>query len=244
MSLGLGSLGVILGALVIWIGTTTVVNRPSVDEQLSALSFGVWWLAAGTSTLIRGSVEMADVMWRADYALHLTVVDINIFLSCLALFSLTHFLVYLLAGTQRLWIPLAFFYGIAAFYLIFIINYQRPIGLDIAGGRVGLAFQEPLAADIMRRLFALLAIPPALGLIGYLFLYNRLPFMIQKWRLVASTILILVMFVTTVSTSVYEIHRLTILPMVVRLIGLPAAVLLLFTYYPPAPLKRRLEASF
>jgi hypothetical protein len=239
----LGTLGVGLGTLLIWIGANTFLQRPSPDIQQSSIAFTIWWTAAGTILASRGTIEILDHIWRPDFALHATFLILHILLGCLAFFALSHFFAYLLLGRNRLWIPLGVFYGLYAVGLLYIILFYMPIGLNVSAGQTSMAYQWPLPLDALQRAFILLIIPPLLGLIGYIGIYHRLPYRGQRWRLMLNVILILFLFFVLDLGQILGLGAFPNIHAILRVAGIAIATTLIMVHHAPQRLQAKLSET-
>lgn len=230
----LGAFNLILGVLLGVIATHVSRKGITGKEYLPILSFSVWWYSAGASFAIRGIMNLTDVLWRPDLPLHVTSSQVTLLLAALALFSLSHYFAYLFIGPNKLWVPLAVIYGLSAMALLYMINYQQPIGLSVEGGQISVVYGDQLPTfSVARRLAVVMFVPPLLGLLGYLSLYKRVPTTIQRYRVVIISITIFLVFLNIFISQIFDLEGIMMVKVTSRLLGVIAATFLLLTYQTP-----------
>ncbi len=230
----LGLFNLLLGILLMAIALRVSRKKVTGEEYLPILSFSVWWYSAGAALTVRGAVNLLDVFWQPDLALHVTTDQLIVLLAMLALFALSHYFAYLFIGPNKLWVPLAIFYGLSAIGLLYMINFQQPVGLDVQQGHVELVYaEETPGLGIAERLLVLLFIPPLLGLLGYLSLYKRVPSTIQQYRILLIGFSVFIILLNPLVTQIFGVAAVPILVVTYRLLSVIGATLLLLTYYTP-----------
>ncbi len=242
LTLLLGSLDVLLGALFIVTGVAN--SRKTLaegDEYLASFALSMWWYTIGGALLLIGSLGFLDILWRPDFALHITARIFLILLACVGLFCISYYFGYLFLGPNRLWIPVALMYALSAATLVYSTHFQQPIGLDVERANVEIVYDRELPTlGTLERLAVLLFVPPFVGLVGYLSLYRRVPTMLQKWRILVFSALIVILFISPLVTRIIALETEIYILIISRALAVVTTAGLLLTYHPPKLVRERM----
>jgi hypothetical protein len=226
----IGILGLALTVLLILLGRTVYQQTPR-GHGLAVLSFSLWWYTLAAFIGISSTTFLIDFVWRPDFIVRLTEVHVNILIGTMSLFFLTYYFTYLILGHTKLWAGLATFYVVGTISLIYLINHQRPIGVTIEAGRSNLVYAAELPEfHFIRRLMALLFIPPLVGLASYVSLLTRTPLRVQKTRILCVTLTILLVFGSIIPTRILLSPPSILLEIALMLGTILVTFILLMTY--------------
>lgn len=231
-----------MGFLFIVIGLANNHKNLTGDEFLASFSLSMWWYTIGAALIMIGFVGLLDILWRPDFALHLTQQVFLLGLVCVGLFCISYYFGYLFLGANRLWVPVALFYGLSAMTLLYLNHYQQPIGLDVETGETNIIYANDLPEfGVVVRMAALLFVPPLLGMVAFISLYKRVPTPMQRWRILFLSATLLFMFASPFATRIIPIDIGLWAIVFTRVLVLAATLGLLLTYYPPKAIQKLSE---
>jgi hypothetical protein len=233
-------LSIINSAIYFYVGR--VLNRRhsgSVDARLAWTLFVVWWYALAAATLSGALLSLLGALGIAGLALFVTISLANLLATCVALYGLMFYLLYLFTGNRRLLGPLTVFYLAYYIFLIYFVEASGPVGVTIDRWSTRLEYQNQITGPLFPIALLLLALPQIIGSLAYFTLYFRVSTATQKYRILLVSWSIIVWFLSAFLASIAGLAQQDWWQVTSRLIGLGAALAILFAYQPPAWIKRR-----
>ncbi len=202
-------------------------------------SFGLWWYSLAATTLVGGILHLLGAFNIVSLPLFVALTYVNILLICIALWGLLYYLVYLFTGSQRFLIPLTIFYVLYYVLLVYSITVSDPARVEIGRWTTQLVYAHPLTGPFFSLALVLLVFPQILASLAYFTLFFHVREATQRYRVLLVSWCIILWFGSAFVASVAGLSRENWWQIVSRLIGLGAAMGILFAYLPPAIIRRR-----
>jgi hypothetical protein len=179
-----GTIFSLFGAgLYFYIGRTLARRSAALPEaRLAWTLFTVWWYALGCTNLADGVLNLLGAFGVTDFALFLTFTHLSVLATCLALFGLVYYLLYLFTGSRKILAPLMVFYIVYYVLLAYYYNWIVPLSVAVGRWSVGLVYQRPLAGPFFLFMLILLVFPEIIGSLAYFTLFYRVRDLTQKYR--------------------------------------------------------------
>jgi hypothetical protein len=219
-----------------------VLRRRRSDSPESRLAwrlFVVWWYALAAATLSSAVLSLLGAMGIAGLPLFTTITILNLLATCVALYGLVFYLLYLFTGSRRVLSPLSVFYLGYYGLLVYYVQASDPVSVAIERWRATLVYQNQLRGPIFSAALFLLLFPPIIGGLAYFMLYFQIKSVTQRYRILLVSWSIIIWFLSVFLASIAGLSDQDWWQIVSRLIGLGAALAILFAYQPPAWIKRR-----
>jgi len=211
----------------------------SAEARLAWWSFTVWWYGLAVTTLIGGFQNLFGVVGLTSLPLFVTATYINMLAICIALWGLLYYLIYLFTGNSRSRVPLAIFYIIYYFMLVYYITTSIPSDVSVSRWNTTLTYRAPLTGPFFGVVVVLLLLPQIIGGLAYFTLYFRVPEVTQKYRVLLVSWSIIIWFLSPLIALAGGIGQQDWWQLASRFIGLAAALTILMAYLPPRWLKQR-----
>jgi hypothetical protein len=211
----------------------------SAEARLAWQAFTIWWFALSTTTLIRGFQNLLGAFGLTNLALFITAGYINILVTCIALWGLLYYLIYLFTGNSRSLVPLTVFYMSYYVFLVYYITASIPNNVEISRWNTTLVYLNSLTGPFFVILVVLLLLPQIIGGFAYFTLYFRVSDITQRYRVLLVSWSIIAWFLSPVIALAGGLSEHDWWQLVSRLIGLVAALVILMAYLPPRWLKQR-----
>lgn len=236
--------GAILAALsagvYFYVGRVLLMRRPASPEVGTAwLMFVVWWYALATTTLSGAILSLLGALGIAGLHLFMTITLINLLATCVALYGLMFYLLYLFTGNRRLFAPLTLFYIAYYILLVYYVLASEPIGVMVNRWGAGLEYQNPTRGPLFLIVLFLLVFPQIIGSLAYFMLYFQVRTTTQKYRILLVSWSIIIWFASSFIASISGLSGQDWWQVVSRLIALTASLTILLAYQPPAWVKRQ-----
>jgi hypothetical protein len=174
-----------------------------------------------------------------NLALFTTITIVNLLVTCVALFGLMFYLLYLYTGNSSLLQPLAVFYFAYYAFLVYYIQASVPVGLVVNRWSTGLEYQNEIRGPLFLIAFILLVFPQIIGSLAYFMLFFQVKGTTQRYRILLVSWSIIVWFLSSFLVGISGLSQQDWWQIVSRIIGLGAAITILFAYQPPSWVKRR-----
>jgi hypothetical protein len=211
----------------------------SAQARLAWQSFTIWWYALAVTTLIRSFQNLLGALEMIDLTLFITANYISILATCIALWGLLYYLIYLFTGNSRSLVPLTIFYMIYYVFLVYYITASMPNNVEITRWDTNLSYENTLDGPLFVTLIVLLLLPQIIGGFAYFTIYFRVSDVTQRYRILLVSWSIIVWFLSPVLGLAGGLSEQDWWQLASRLIGLGAASAILIAYLPPRWVKQR-----
>jgi hypothetical protein len=188
---------------------------------------------------MRGFLNILGMLERTNLPLFVTATYINTLAICIALWGLLYYLIYLFTGNSRSRVPLAIFYIIYYFMLVYYITTSVPSDITVGRWNTTLTYRAQQTGPFFVILIALLLLPQIIGGLAYFTLYFRVAEATQKYRVLLVSWSIIVWFLSPLVALAGGLVEQDGWQFASRFIGLAAALAILMAYLPPRWLKQR-----
>lgn len=231
--------GLTLAAAFVYLVVGLRLRRRSTRgaARRASQAFALWWVALAGSTLTTAIQQGAGALAVADLATYTTLTIVNFLFICVGLASLLYYLLYLFTGRDDLLVPLALAYLVYFATLLYVITAADPVGVEIGRWNVSLVFAEPLSGPVPTVLLLLLVVPQILGAAAYMSLVAVVESPTRRYRVALVSGSIIVWFSTTLIGVLLGLAGTDLWQVGSRLLGLAAAMTVLYAYYPPVWLR-------
>jgi hypothetical protein len=213
-------------------------HSSSPDTRLAWRLFVVWWYALAASTFSGAVLSLLGAFGIAGLPLFITMTLMNLLATCVALYALMFYLLYLFTGNRSLIKPLTVFY--IAYYGLLVYYVQASVPIDVSVGRwsATLAYQQPIRGPLFIIALFLLVFPQIIGSLAYFTLYFRVQTVTQKYRILIVSWSIIIWFLSAFLAGISGLSKYDWWQIVSRLIALSASLAILLAYQPPVWIKR------
>jgi len=211
----------------------------SSDARLAWQSFTVWWYGLAITTLIGGLLSLFGAFGWTSLPLFVTATYVNILVSCLALWGLLYYLIYLFTGNRQSLVLLTVFYIIYYVLLVYYITASIPSDVTVGRWNTTLVYRTPPTGPFFIILIVLLLLPQIIGGLAYFTLYFRVSDVTQKYRILLVSWSIISWFLSPLVALAGGLAQQDWWQFASRFIGLAAALIILMAYLPPRWLKQR-----
>ena len=211
----------------------------SSEARLAWGSFTVWWYGLAATTLIGGFLSLFGAVGATSLPLFVTAAYINILISCLALWGLLYYLIYLFTGNRRSLVPLAIFYMTYYVLVVYYITAGMAGNVNVGRWETSLVYRAPPTGPLVAIVLAVLLLPQIIGGLAYFSLYFRVKEVTQKYRVLLVSLSIIVWFLSPLISLTGGLAQQDWWQFASRLIGLAPALTILMAYFPPRWLIQR-----
>ena len=201
--------------------------------------FIVWWYALAATTLSGAVLSLLGALGIVKLSLFVTVTIVNLLATCVALFGLMYYLLYLFTGNRRLLVPLTLFYIAYYGFLVYYVLASEPVSVSVDRWRATLVYQNEIRGPLFLAVLLLLVLPQIIGSLAYFTLYFRIKNPTQKYRVLLVSWSIIIWFLSAFLASIAGLSQFDWWQVASRLIGLSAALMIRFAYEPPSWVKQR-----
>lgn len=233
-------LAILCAGIYFYVGRVLNRRRPTSPEaRMAWQAFVIWWYALAATTLTGALLNLLGAFGVISLPLFTTITIVNFLALCVALFGLMFYLLYLYTGNSRLLGPLAVFYFGYYALLVYYIQARIPIDVTVDRWRTTLVYQNDIDGPLYVIALLLLVFPQIIGSLAYFMLFFQVKSPSQKYRILLVSLSILVWFLSAFLASISGLSEQDWWQIASRLIGLGAALTILFAYQPPSWIKRR-----
>jgi hypothetical protein len=211
----------------------------SAEARLAWQSFTMWWYGLAVTTLIGGLLNLFGALGLTRLPVFVTATYVNLQVSCLALFGLFYYLIFLFTGNSRWFKPLAGLYIVYYILLVYYVTASSPTDVSLERWGASLAYREPLTSPFLIILLVSLFGSQVLGGFAYFTLFFQVPDLTQKYRILLISWSIILWFISPFVGIAAELNEQDWWQLLSRLLGLGAALTILMAYLPPRWLKER-----
>lgn len=233
-----GLFAVPVGLVYAWIGRRFHGRAVSREAETAITAFTTWWYGLAGFTLLEGAQTLLAAAGVGPLNLFVGLAFLETLVLVAALWGLVVYLAYVWLGPSP-WSVAAAAGGYLGCFLVisYLISMARPTGLEVGVWTVGLAYAAPPTPLAEALLGALLTAPPVLGALAYLSLVPRVDDPTRRYRIVAVSAGVLVVFGGPLAGTLTGLEALAVWPLAVRGLGLLGALLMLAAYAPPRPVR-------
>jgi hypothetical protein len=233
-------LSILCAGIYYYVGRVLTRRRSTTaDARLAWRLFVAWWYALATATLLGATQNFLGALGITGLPLFTTITLLNLLATCIALFSLMFYLVYLFTGNRNFLAPLAIFYILYFALLIYYIQVRDPIDVTVERWKTALVYQNQTSGPFFVLILLLLVFPQIIGSLAYFMLYFRVKLASQKYRILLVSWSIIIWFLSAFLASITSFGQSDLWQILSRLIGLAAAFAILLAYQPPVWIKQR-----
>jgi len=214
-------------------------RQTSSGSGMAWLMFVVWWYALALATFSGGVLSLLGAFGIIGLPLFTTITIINLLTTCVALLGLMFYLLYLYTGKSSLIWPLGIFYFFFYGLVVYIIESSDPVGVTVNRWNTSLEYQNEIQGPLLLIALLLLVFPQIIGSLAYFMLFFQVKAKTQKYRILLVSWSIIIWFTSSFLAGISGLSQEDWWQVVSRLIGLGAALSILFAYQPPSWIKRR-----
>jgi hypothetical protein len=214
-------------------------HQTTSGASLAWLMFVTWWYALALATLSGGVLSLLGAFGIIGLPLFTTITIINLLTTCVALFGLMFYLLYLYTGKASLIWPVGVFYFFYYGFVVYFVEAGDPVGVIVNRWNTSLEYQNTIRGPLFLIAIVLLVFPQILGSLAYFMLFFQVRAKTQKYRILLVSWSIIIWFLSAFLASIAGLSQQDWWQITSRLIGLAAALTILFAYQPPSWIKRR-----
>ena len=200
--------------------------------------FAVWWCALAVLIGLAGAARVLAAFGLLTAPLYIAMIHASLLVLCVAVCGLLYYLLFLLTG-RHLLAPLAAAYVVVYAILVYYFASSRPTGFSTSGWALTLVYERPPGGWPLAAVLAAITLPQVAGAAAYLALCLRVDDPTQRYRIAMVAASICAWFASVLLASELRLADASWLAMASRLVGLGAALTLLYAYFPPAWVRRR-----
>jgi hypothetical protein len=233
-------LSILSAAIYYYVGRVLSWRRSaSPDSRLAWRLFVVWWYALAAATLSGALLSLLGALGVVSLAMFITLTLMNLLATCIALYGLMFYLLYLFTGNRRLIGPLSLFYFAYYALLVYYVQASDPISVTVNRWNASLVYANQIRGPLYLIALLLLLFPQVIGSLAYFTLYFRVSTATQKYRIALVSWSIIIWFLSAFFASIAGLSQFDWWQVLSRFIGLGAALTILMAYQPPNWAKRR-----
>ena len=214
-------------------------RQTTPGASLAWWMFISWWYALALATLMRGMLSLLGAFGIIGLPLFTTITIINLLTTCVALMGLVFYLLYLYTGKTSLLWPVGIFYLFYYGLLVYFLEASNPIGVKVNRWNTTLQYQNLVQGPVLLIVYMLLVFPQILGSLAYFMLFFQVKARDQRYRILLVSWSIIIWFLSAFLATLAGLSQQDWWQIASRLIGLGAALTILFAYQPPSWIKRR-----
>lgn len=234
------ALAILSAVVYFYVGRVLRNRRPGSPETGTAwYMFVVWWHALAASTLSGAVLSLLGALGIVGLPLFTTVTLMNLLATCVALYGLMFYLLYLFTGNPRLFGPLTIFYIVYYAFIMYYVLASEPVSVAVNRWGTGLVYQNEIRGPLFLLVLFLLVFPQILGSLAYFMLYFQVRTRTQKYRIVLVSWSIIIWFLSSFLASLTGLSGQDWWQVTSRLIALAASLTILMAYQPPLWVKRK-----
>jgi hypothetical protein len=234
------TLAILCAGIYFYVGRVLSRRRQSSpDAGMAWMLFVVWWYALALATFSGGVLSLLGALGIIGLPLFITITIINSLTTCVALFGLMFYLLYLYTGKSSLIWPIGIFYFFFYGLVVYIMEARDPTGVIVDRWTTNLQYANPIPGPLFLLALLLLIFPAIIGSLAYFMLFFQVNAKTQKYRILLVSWSIIIWFTSSFLANISGLAEQDWWQVASRLIGLCAALTILFAYQPPTWIKRR-----
>ena len=234
------TLAFLSAAIYFYVGRVLSRRRQATSGAgMAWLMFVTWWYALALATLSGGILSLLGAFGIIGLPLYVTITILNGLTTCLALFGLMFYLLYLYTGKSSLIWPIGIFYFLFYGLVVYLVEVRDPVGVTVNRWNTSLQYQNTVEGPLFLLALSFLVFPQIIGSLAYFMLFFQVKAKTQKYRILLVSWSIIIWFLSSFLVSISGLAQQDWWQIASRLIGLGAALAILFAYQPPSWIKRR-----
>lgn len=231
-------------ALYLWVARIVVRRDVEPHARRANAAFAAWWFAFGFAFMLIPFLNLPSrVFGYENIALSVTLLNAILILIVIAIWGLVYYLVYLYTGSRKSFWPLAVFYAILGFLLLFLVAYLAPNGYGPEGQLT--YTREQLSGAPSVTIGLLFSLPVVIAAIAYGSLFFRVKNVLAKYRIGLVSAAFLLQFGWSALSAVLQLSarypNSIWLSLLSNALGAIAAVAVIMAFHPPRPVRRRFK---
>ena len=237
------SFALVSALIFFFVGRRAGARGTEGELGLAVNAYVMWWYGLAVTTLMGGLNTLLAYFGVASLPAFLAISYFSLLAICIALWGLLFYLAYLFTGRAALAVPLAVFYVFYYFVLLYYISASGPVGIDERAWTVEIRYATPVTGALYAVVLVLLVVPQivaALALFGTVF---KLEDRSQRFRVTLVSWSIIVWFGSALVGAGAGLAEEDWWNLTTRVIGLAAAMAMLWAYDPPGWLQRALHVQ-
>lgn len=233
------TLALVTAAVYGWVGRI-MLRRPAPDDagRVALRMFALWWFSLMALTLISPIQDALALAGVFAVEPHLLLLYAALVPLAACLWGLLYYLLYIYTGNRRLLVPLGVFHlGILAFFT-YLVAWLRPVGVTLREWNVQLVFEREVPSVLGSVALVLILGPVLLASLAYGTLFFRATDRTTRYRVASVSCGFLLWFGSSAAASVAGLSESSWWPIVSRVVGLVATLIILSAYRPPGFVQR------
>jgi hypothetical protein len=216
-------------------------RRQEGRGQLAGGMFAIWWWALGLATFVGALMNLAGSTGDPDFTLVLSLSYFNLWLVLIGLAGLLFYLVYVYTG--RMWTIYPIFGGYFLLYvwLVYIINENRAIGVDVRRWSVQVEYEKTLDSTSTLVFVLALILPTMIASVAYFLLAFRFKEREIRYRIFLIAPSLFVWFGASLAASLAGVSQQDWWQVTSRIISFTAALFVVLAFDPPAWVRKRFQ---
>lgn len=241
---------VVSGAFFAFVGVLVSRRTVSREARLAARTFTVWWYALAGLTIIAGFANSGGLLGVAAAVAGTAAITPSIvlgsvlawlLLSCIALWGLLHYLIYLFRG-RSFAAPLGAAYVIVFVIFALVVLQQSPQEVVASKFGVRVVYEHPVTGFALVMLLLFLVLPQIGGALAYASIYPRVEDATARYRVALVSTSLLAWLGLSLLAAVLRVETTDAWLVFARLLALASATAILVAFAPPSFIRRRLDA--
>jgi len=180
-----------------YVGRVLSRRRSSTpDSRLAWRMFVTWWDALALATLLGAVLSILGAFGITVLPLFTTITLMNLLATCVALYGLMFYLLYLFTGNRNLLGPLSVFYVVYYGLLVYYVQASGPARVAVGRWQTSLVYQDQIKGPFFWVLLILLVFPHIIGSLAYFMLYFQVKPITQRYRILLVSWSIIIWFLS------------------------------------------------
>ncbi len=241
---------VVSGIFFLVVGILVSRREVSREERLAVRMFTAWWYALAGLTIVSGLANNGGLLGVVTAIAGTAAITPSVasrfvlawlLLSCVALWGLLGYLVYLFRGKSHA-APLGAFY--AGLFVVFTLVALResPQGVVVSQFGVRVVNLYPVAGWVLIVLLLFLVLPQIVGAIAYASLYRQVEDPAARYRVASVSASLVAWIGLSFLAAALRVETTDGWLVFARFLALASATAILIAYAPPPFIRRRLRA--
>lgn len=234
-------LGAVAAALYGYVGVH--VWRRTTEGEMRAANqmFALWWMTLAGISVSGAAFHMAAGIGVTNVSFYSTFFLTTLFVSCLSLWALGYYLVFLYTGRSTALVPLAVLYLGNFIFLLYLVQQANPVGVEVGRWSVQMVFEsDQYGGQVARWLMLELLAPQVIGALVFMALFFEVKDSTYRFRVALVGFAILFWGGSAVFSTLLGVNRADTWGFAAQVIGFAAATVVVLAYDPPTWLRSRL----